>query len=108
VNDEQKEKIQRMRAAIRKGRDERKQELEDVGFTVDFTTRELSRIPRGQRVQEHATEMNYASGRGMLEKVKIENRYGEQSAELGVVKDREPYQKRPSVRAHKKSRGNSP
>jgi hypothetical protein len=109
VNEERREKINRMRSAIRKGRDERKEELDQVGFRVEYATDEFDRLPKYQRQLDYTEEINYAHGRDMLAKEVFEGRDGKPvTLLLSQGKMSEPYNKRPSVRAYKKSRGNSP
>ena len=65
----------------------------------------VTKILRNEPLSESRSDViDLARSRNMLHEVRAENRYGEQSKGVLAIKEREEYQKRPSVRALKRSR----
>ncbi len=104
---EKEKALQRMRAALKEGREKRRNDLDKHREDVDHE-RALTQVSYNS-ADELNRALDQASDRNMLATVKLRMQSGEEkTVEIGHVKDREPYQKRPSTRALKKSRSLGP
>jgi hypothetical protein len=106
MDEEQRKKnLKAMRQALKEARAQRKEDMRELGDRMYDEIYELHYSdPRTYTSNGLDDVMHLASNRKLLHEVRAENRYGEQSKGVLAIKEREEYQKRPSVRALKKTR----
>ena len=94
--------LDRMKTALREGREQRRSDRQDVGQRIDDEV--VSSVTAGHCDDDALSKaVQLAGTRNMLHEIRAENRYGEEKGIL-AVKDKEPHEKRPSVRALKQHR----
>ncbi len=108
-----KENLKVMRQALKQARDRRWTALHDVTDAVGLAIANTDSYRTGRdspEMNELSRQLDNASARRMLvrdvvETLDTQGRLVSREASLAEVKEKEPYQKRPSVRALKKHRG---